>query len=187
MTQPNGKPRIDGSIEDYMNDEERLLYGNRLSDDFPERLVRLKELADLTWSGFARAVGVDYRQMYKWRKHGVEPSGPEREAAATVTHERQRRQGKTKEVRRGRPRRLAGRAVVVLHPQAAGEGTQRAAHPGPRRHPLLHGRGGRCVQGVPVRRRQRGGEPMNAPTTPHRGNLLPVYAVERYTLRYGIW
>ena len=75
MTQPNGKPRIDGSIEDYMNDEERLLYGNRLSDDFPVCLVRLKELADLTWSGFARAVGVDYRQMYKWRKHGVEPSG----------------------------------------------------------------------------------------------------------------
>ncbi len=73
MTQTNGKPRLDGSLEDYM--DERLLYGNHLPDDFPERLARLRELAGLTWSGFARAIGVDYRQMYKWRKHGVEPSG----------------------------------------------------------------------------------------------------------------
>ena len=28
----------------------------------------------LTWSGLAAAIGVDYKQMYKWRK-GVEPSG----------------------------------------------------------------------------------------------------------------
>ena len=75
MTQPNGKPRLDGSLEDYMDHEERLLYGNRLPEDFPERLERLRVLADLTWSGFARIIGVDYRQMYKWRKHGVEPSG----------------------------------------------------------------------------------------------------------------
>ena len=75
MTKPNVTPRLDGSLEDYMDDEERLLYGNRLPDDFPERLARLRELAGLTWSGFARAIGVDYRQMYKWRKHGVEPSG----------------------------------------------------------------------------------------------------------------
>ena len=34
----------------------------------------------------------------------------------TVTHERQRRQEETKEALQGRPRRLAGRAVVVLHP-----------------------------------------------------------------------
>ena len=51
-----------------MDDEERLLYGNRLPDDFPQRLARLRELAGLTWSGFAKAIGVDYRQMYKWRQ-----------------------------------------------------------------------------------------------------------------------
>ena len=43
MTQTNGKPRLDGSLEDYM--DERLLYGNHLPDDFPERLARLRELA----------------------------------------------------------------------------------------------------------------------------------------------
>ena len=74
MTQHDGKPRIDGSTNDYM-DMEPMPYGNRLADDFPEKLERLKELAGLTWAGFARAIGVDYRQMYKWRKHGVEPSG----------------------------------------------------------------------------------------------------------------
>ena len=75
MTQPNGKPRIDGSTEDYMDREGRPLFGNRLPEDFPDRLERLRKLAGLTWAGFARAIGVDYRQMYRWRKHGVEPSG----------------------------------------------------------------------------------------------------------------
>ena len=74
MTQPDATPRLDGGL-DHITDMEPMPYGNRLPDDFPERLERLRELAGLTWSGFARAIGVDYRQMYKWRKHGVEPSG----------------------------------------------------------------------------------------------------------------
>ena len=74
MTQPNGNPRLDGNT-DHITDMETMPYGNRLPDDFPKRLERLKELAGLTWAGFAAAIGVDYRQMYRWRKHGVEPSG----------------------------------------------------------------------------------------------------------------
>ena len=75
MTQPNGKPRIDGSPKYRTYAEYRLPHGYRLPDDFPERLERLRKLAGLTWTGFAAAIGVDYRQMYRWRKHGVEPSG----------------------------------------------------------------------------------------------------------------
>ncbi len=74
MTQPNGTPRRGGEL-DHITDMEPMPYGNGLPKDFPERLTRLKELSGLTWAGFARAIGVDYRQMYKWRKHGVEPSG----------------------------------------------------------------------------------------------------------------
>lgn len=74
MTQPDETSRLDGSTE-HITDMEPMPYGNRLPDDFPERLERLREAAGLTWAGLAAAIGVDYRQMYKWRKHGVEPSG----------------------------------------------------------------------------------------------------------------
>ena len=74
MTKQNGKPRIDGSQE-HIRNLEPMPYGIRLPDDFPDRLERLRQAADLTWAGLAGAIGVDYRQMYKWRKHGVEPSG----------------------------------------------------------------------------------------------------------------
>ena len=74
MTQTNGKPCLDGSTE-HITDMELIPYGNRLPDDFPDRLERLRKAAGLTWAGLAAAIGVDYRQMYKWRKHGVEPSG----------------------------------------------------------------------------------------------------------------
>ena len=75
MTQPDVTSRLDGSPIDRTETEYSLPYGYRLPDDFPDRLRRLKEAAGLTWSGLAAAIGVDYRQMYKWRKHGVEPSG----------------------------------------------------------------------------------------------------------------
>ena len=74
MTQPDAKPRLDGGPE-HITDMEPMPYGHGLPDDFPERLERLRDLAGLTWAGFAAAIGVDYRQMYRWRKHGVEPSG----------------------------------------------------------------------------------------------------------------
>ncbi len=45
-----------------------------LPDDFSQRLTRLKEASGLTWEGFASMVGVDYRQVLRWRG-GAEPSG----------------------------------------------------------------------------------------------------------------
>ena len=45
-----------------------------LPKDFADRLDRLREASGLTWSGFAKALDVDYKQMLRWRK-GVEPSG----------------------------------------------------------------------------------------------------------------
>ena len=53
---------------------ERPNYGSLLPRDFTDRLERLKEASGLTWAGLAKTIGVDHKQMYKWRK-GVEPSG----------------------------------------------------------------------------------------------------------------
>ena len=66
--------RLDGTLELNPDFEQRQPYGSLLPADFPKRLERLKEASGLTWSGLAAAIGVDYKQMYKWRK-GVEPSG----------------------------------------------------------------------------------------------------------------
>ena len=49
--------------------------GGVLPEDFVLRLIRLKEASGLTWSAFAHAIGVDGKQMRRWRKKGVEPSG----------------------------------------------------------------------------------------------------------------
>ena len=46
-----------------------------LPKDFAERLVRLKEASGLTWNAFADALGVDEKNVYKWRKKGAEPCG----------------------------------------------------------------------------------------------------------------
>ena len=46
-----------------------------LPEDFSVRLTRLKEASGLTWEGFASMIGVDYRQVLRWRKQGAEPSG----------------------------------------------------------------------------------------------------------------
>ena len=43
--------------------------------DFGARLARLKEALGLTWEEFASMIGVDYRQMLRWRKKGAEPAG----------------------------------------------------------------------------------------------------------------
>ena len=44
-------------------------------EDFPQRLRRLKEASGLTWTAFALAIGVDLKQLHRWLKKGVEPSG----------------------------------------------------------------------------------------------------------------
>lgn len=45
-----------------------------LPGDFGERLTGLKERGGLTWEQMAEALGVDSRQLWRWRR-GVSPSG----------------------------------------------------------------------------------------------------------------
>ena len=45
-----------------------------LPEDFIDRLHRLKEATGLTWNGFAEALGVDPKQVFRWRQ-GTEPCG----------------------------------------------------------------------------------------------------------------
>ena len=45
-----------------------------LPDDFGSRVEMLKDATGLTWTGFAQVLGVDRRQVLRWRK-GTEPGG----------------------------------------------------------------------------------------------------------------
>lgn len=45
-----------------------------LPEDFAERLERLKQASGLSWDAFAEAVGVERKQVLRWRR-GTEPSG----------------------------------------------------------------------------------------------------------------
>ena len=52
------------------------LYGSGvLPEDFVERLERLKHATDLTWNGFADALGADRKQVLRWKEDGTEPCG----------------------------------------------------------------------------------------------------------------
>lgn len=46
----------------------------QLPGDFGDRLADLKMRADLTWEAMAEALGVDTRQLFRWRR-GASPSG----------------------------------------------------------------------------------------------------------------
>ena len=46
----------------------------RCSGTYPDRLNRLKQLSGLSWSGFARVLGVDRKQTRRWG-NGTEPCG----------------------------------------------------------------------------------------------------------------
>ncbi len=46
----------------------------RLPQDFPRRLDRLKRASGLTWDQFAEALGMETKQVLRWRK-GAEPRG----------------------------------------------------------------------------------------------------------------
>ena len=68
-------PRIDGrSIRIIVRGRVLPLESAVFPPDFPDRLVRLKEASGLTWTAFARAIGVDRKQVRRWRQ-GVEPCG----------------------------------------------------------------------------------------------------------------
>ncbi len=48
-----------------------------MPEDFARKLAALKELTGLTWEGMADALGVDPRQLWRWRTQGGEPgAGP---------------------------------------------------------------------------------------------------------------
>ena len=74
-TNTRGSSRFGGSVEMTLDGAERLPFGSLLPGDFPKRLERLKEASGLTWSGLAKAISIDYKQMYRWHNEGVEPSG----------------------------------------------------------------------------------------------------------------
>ena len=61
------RSRLGGRVLPYQSGE--------LPEDFADRLVRLKEASGLTWSAFSQAVGADSKQVRRWRKEGVKPSG----------------------------------------------------------------------------------------------------------------
>ena len=75
MNKTNDPSRLGGTLEQTTESGECLTFRKLLPADFPDRLERFREAADLSWSGLAAAIGVDYKQMYKWRRGGVEPSG----------------------------------------------------------------------------------------------------------------
>ena len=75
MNNPNDSSRFDGRPHDNdAADGTHLLESGVLPEDFGERLERLKEASSLSWRGLAKALGVDPKQMLRWRK-GVEPCG----------------------------------------------------------------------------------------------------------------
>ena len=45
-----------------------------LPEDFRDRLTTLKEMAGLSWEGMAVSMGVDSRQVLRWRR-GAAPNG----------------------------------------------------------------------------------------------------------------
>lgn len=45
-----------------------------LPEDFGERLALLKEASGLSWRGLARFLGIDPKQLRRWR-NGTEPCG----------------------------------------------------------------------------------------------------------------
>ena len=45
-----------------------------LPDDFADRLTVLKEITGLSWDGMAVCLGVDIKQLLRWR-HGGTPNG----------------------------------------------------------------------------------------------------------------
>ena len=46
-----------------------------MPEDFPRKLEAIKELTGLTWEGTSDALGVDPRQLWRWREREGEPNG----------------------------------------------------------------------------------------------------------------
>ena len=75
MKTTDGGARFDGRPDPIAAQRGALSQeGGVLPEDFPDRLRRLKEVSGLTWNGLAQALGVDRKQLDRWRK-GTEPCG----------------------------------------------------------------------------------------------------------------
>ena len=75
MNNRDGASAFDGRARPNTKaDGSRPLPSGVLPKDFAQRLERLKEASGLSWRGLARALGVDPKQLARWRK-GVEPCG----------------------------------------------------------------------------------------------------------------
>ena len=72
MSDRNAEPRFD-----RRQVPSRVLppQSGELPEDFVDRLNRLKVASGLTWSAFSRVIGADRKQVRRWRKKGVKPSG----------------------------------------------------------------------------------------------------------------
>ena len=46
-----------------------------MPEDFPDRLEAVRDLLDLNWEEMAAAMGVDPRQLMRWRIKGGNPNG----------------------------------------------------------------------------------------------------------------
>ena len=73
MNNRNDSTRFDG-LRDNGADGTQPLVSGVPSQDFGQRLERLKKASGLSWRGMAKALGVDPKQLLRWRK-GVEPCG----------------------------------------------------------------------------------------------------------------
>ena len=67
MTNTNVSSRFDGH---HTTGEEgtQPMQSGVLPEDFGQRLERLKEASGLSWRGMAKALGVDPKQLLRWRK-----------------------------------------------------------------------------------------------------------------------
>jgi len=61
-----GDPVIDGRLVPHGDGE--------LPDDFAQRLIRLKEAANVTWDELSELLGVEPKQALRWTQ-GTKPSG----------------------------------------------------------------------------------------------------------------
>ena len=75
MTNHNAEPRFDGTDRNTAHGRMLPYQSGVLSPDFKDRLESLKEASGLTWSAFSQTIGVDRKQVRRWRRKGVEPSG----------------------------------------------------------------------------------------------------------------
>ena len=75
MTTRRSSARLTSYYGDLTVDGRAIPYGSgELPADFVLRLTELKDASGLTWNGFAEALGVDRKQVLRWR-NGTEPCG----------------------------------------------------------------------------------------------------------------